>query len=68
MNMKKVLLSIAAALVASVAAGIAVSNSLREAVQNSSCAVMLVGIAVFFIGGIIYSAKADKEVAAQQNL
>ena len=61
--MKKLLLLIVAALVASVAVGISVSNSLQDAAQNASCAIMLVGIAVFFVGGIVYSVKADQEIA-----
>ena len=63
--MKKVLW-IAAACAVGVAVACVNSSSLAEAIKNSIYATILVWIVVILIGGLIYSAKADKEVAAQE--
>lgn len=61
--MKKVLSVIAAAYAVCVAVGCVVASSFLEAVQNAVYSAMLIGIVVFFVGGFVYSAKADKEMA-----
>lgn len=68
MSMKKVLFWIAVAFAVCVAVGCVLASSLKECVENAGCAAILVGTAVFFVGGIIYSHKADKEVAAKKDL